>query len=198
MKLFINIIYTTAAAVGILAVITPMTNAQGGMRGSSDSWITTKSFGGGHHDGNHGGNGGNNGGGGYHNGGSGPTFVNITCTDLTGNTTDSCELPHRSDLGVFVCRTRFNTWTGVATSSAVCIAPDRAVETDVCGCCSAACPVPCNQCPCQTDNGDTGVEVLIPDNTGGSVVLCVPSLVSANMVSKSQGAITCNTVCTSG
>ncbi|CAJ1948517.1 unnamed protein product [Cylindrotheca closterium] len=77
--------------------------------------------------------------------------------------------------GVFVCRTMANMLTGVAESQALCIPPDRAWETDQCGCCGEECPeqpIPVDlECKingngvpletitqeCPFENGDTGI-----------------------------------------
>ena len=193
----------TLIAAGTLAIVTPFTAADG-FRGSSwadssrDNVQGTRSYGSAQGNGSnysHGSDHGHNheyGNGGYNAGYSSgaPTFVNITCgaTNSTGAAMNlTCDLPRNNEQGVYVCRTRYNTWTGVPTSSAVCIATDRAVASDVCGCCGKACPIPCTTCPCEY-----GVEVLVP---GMSEPLCVPSPASAMMVAKSNGTVTCNTNC---
>ena len=67
--------------------------------------------------------------------------------------------------GLFVCRQVYNARTGNTASEALCIPPDRAWDTDECGCCGEECPekpapvdIDCDD-TCQLRNGDQGVFV---------------------------------------
>lgn len=198
-----SLIQGTAFAAGILALLAPTTDAQGGFRGGPPQgggfFGPPPGNGAG---GPPGGNSTSNGygppggqgppGGRGPPGGNGtmPAFVNITCSspELT-----SCNLP-MGDQGFFVCRTRYDPRSGTNKTFPMCIQSDRAFETDVCGCCGGTCPTPCDQCSCTLPYGNvTGVEVLV---NGMSQPLCVPPFDSAMMVATSNGNVTCNTVCT--
>mmetsp|Transcript_29633 Transcript_29633/g.71305 ORF Transcript_29633/g.71305 Transcript_29633/m.71305 type:complete len:483 (+) Transcript_29633:114-1562(+) len=81
-----------------------------------------------------------------------PDHVELTWCDAntgttgvnTGNEYTSCTLPPRNNggetEGAFVCRSMANMLTGIAESQTLCIPPDRAWETDQCGCCGEDCP----------------------------------------------------------
>jgi len=104
-----------------------------------------------------------------------PDLTNITCE---AEELITCDLPKRGrknrnetdsgDTGVFVCREMYNKITGLSEEEAVCIPPDRAWETDTCGCCGEDCPerprpveIECEETEhsCELRNGEEGVFV---------------------------------------
>lgn len=125
-----------------------------------------------------------------------PDLTDITCEaeDLI-----TCELPKRGgkngddtdsqDSAVFVCREMYNPLTGVSKQEAVCIPPDRAWETDTCGCCGEDCPerpapveIDCEEAEqsCDLRSGEEGVfvcrSVFHPlDGQVEERSLCIPS-----------------------
>jgi hypothetical protein len=107
--------------------------------------------------------------------------------------------------GIFVCRTRTNPHTQEVTTFSMCIPEDKGIVGDDCGCCDGVCPEPC-ECPCtlmdrngnsKVDaNGNAIVGALVTpieeeDGTEDDEDWCVPKLVSAMLVERSNGAVTC-------
>lgn len=106
--------------------------------------------------------------------------------------------------GTWVCRTLYNPVTGETLEpQTICIdGEDGALSTDVCGCCEPdGCPSICD-CGCTTRNNEDGVlvdfEVESDDGDEDSLDLtteCLPSSVAVSIIALSQGAVTCNTSC---
>lgn len=64
-----------------------------------------------------------------------------TDTAVSVNTNEArCTYNAFRDEGLFVCRTLFQPVTGEASIQTVCCDPERALETDQCGCCDGNCP----------------------------------------------------------
>ena len=126
-------------------------------------------------------------------------FQNISCSS------DSCPLDWGGQ-GVFVCRTRYNEYTGASNQGVDCIMSNHSLANDTCGCCGGSCPIPCSKCACtlpvESDHEDffssvtvaprAGVYVLI---SGHSSPICVPQSASMMMVYNSNGRVTCYTSC---
>jgi hypothetical protein len=131
-------------------------------------------------------------------------FLNLSCVEEPAQDY-SCDLPPRGDEqeGMFVCRTRYyHPVTGDKNEFPTCIAPDRAMEGDECGCCGDdenACPKPCG-CTC-TELGEgrdgaarEGAYVLFGD---ADEPVCVPTGLSMRLVARSteDRAVTCLEEC---
>jgi hypothetical protein len=124
-------------------------------------------------------------------------FLNLTCVEEPAQDY-SCELPRGDEEGMFVCRTRYHPITGDKNEFPTCIAPDRAMVGDECGCCGDdenACPKPCG-CTC-TELGEgrdgaarEGAYVLFGD---ADEPVCVPTGLSMRLVARSteDRAVTC-------
>jgi hypothetical protein len=127
-------------------------------------------------------------------------FLNLTCIEEPAQAY-SCDLPRGDEEGMFVCRTREHPGTGENNQFPMCIAPDRAIEGDECGCCGDdenACPKPCG-CTCELGEGRDGAVregayVLFDD---ADEPVCVPTRVSMRLVARSteDRAATCLEEC---
>ena len=111
-------------------------------------------------------------------------FVNITCS---GPIDYSCDPTGNATEGVFVCRTKETRFGEIARPK--CIATNRALDGDQCGCCGGDCPVPCNSCDCTTGSGDPGFEVDIDGD-----IECLHPRAAMEEVFRNDLA-ECNTVC---
>ena len=157
----------------------------------------------GHHEGGHGwdygGDHGHDRGGDYGEHFNRTALRNISCTN------DTCPLDWGGQ-GVFVCRTRYNEYTGASSQGVDCIMSNHSFANDTCGCCGGTCPTPCTKCACtlpvERDREDffssatmaprAGVYVLISGHTSP---ICVPQSASMMMVYNSNGRVTCYTSC---
>jgi hypothetical protein len=63
-----------------------------------------------------------------------------TETAVSVNEEARCTYNAFGDEGLFVCRTLFQPVTGESSIQTVCCDPERALETDQCGCCDGSCP----------------------------------------------------------
>ena len=104
----------------------------------------------------------------------------------------SCSLG--DDDGVLVCRKSF-VFGGGSRNETLCINPDHAVSSDICGCCGGACPAKC-ECGCQmaeeSNENVTGVSLR---SVQYGDVWCILAGEEVSMISR--GLFQCDTSCNS-
>lgn len=103
--------------------------------------------------------------------GSGPEFVSKTCSADFACPLRRRQQDDQESEGTFVCRTTYHPFTGTTRTQAICIPPDRAFESDECGCCGEDCPTPpeFQEITC-TDQEDLLATLMMSrrnDNEGG-------------------------------
>ena len=123
-----------------------------------------------------------------------PSRIELNCT----NSSDICTRSNGVN-GVFICRSYGAPFSDQIENRTRCIAPDRALKGDHCGCCPGQCPRVCNcTCPIESAGGATGNGVVIKVNTIFGFEFkyrCVSNDEAALRVATSDGSVTCAVDC---
>jgi hypothetical protein len=127
-------------------------------------------------------------------------YGGLSCPLSGSNTSDepACAATPNGDLGVWVCRSLTNPFTGESQSLSVCADSNHTiVAVDKCGCCGGSCPQVC-ECTCTTPFGDEGVRVAMIGTMMGEVAaieVCMDSKFAVGLIGASGDVARCVTNC---